>query len=66
MPHKEKNAARQGMGRRHSKRSEKNVQNTERSMDGHRNRKGGYALLQKSNYQIMTWRYNKIPVQRTT
>jgi len=42
MPHKGKNAARQGMGRRHSKRSEENVQNTERSIDGHRNRKGGY------------------------
>ena len=43
MPHKGKNAARQGMGRRHSKRSEKNVQNTEGGIDGHRNRKGRYA-----------------------
>ena len=42
-PYKGKSAARQGMGRRYSKRSEENVQNTERSIDGYRNRKGGYA-----------------------
>ena len=43
MPHKGKSAVRQGMGRRYSKRSKENVQNTERSMDRYRNRKGGYA-----------------------
>jgi len=43
MPHKGKSAARQGMGRRYSKRSEENVQNTERSMNRHRNRKGRYV-----------------------
>ena len=42
-PHKGKSTTRQGIGRRYSKRSEENVQNTERSIDGHRNRKGGYA-----------------------
>jgi len=42
-PHKEKSAARQDIGRRYSKRSEENVQNTERSMDRHRNRKDGYV-----------------------
>ena len=34
MPHKGISTARQGMGRRYSKRSEENIQNTERSMDG--------------------------------
>jgi len=39
VPHKGKSTARQGTGRRYSKRSEENVQNTERSMDRYRNRK---------------------------
>ena len=38
MSHKGKSTARQGTGRRHSKRSEENIQNTERSIDEHRNR----------------------------
>ena len=42
-PHKGKSTTRQGIGKRYSKRSEENVQNTERSIDGHRNRKGRYA-----------------------
>ena len=41
--YKGKSAARQGMGRRYSKRSEENIQNIKRSMDGYRNRKGGYT-----------------------
>ena len=40
--YKGKSAARQGTGRRYSKRSEENIQNTERSIDRHRNRKGRY------------------------
>ena len=45
---KGKSAARQGTGRRYSKRSEENIQNTERSMDRHRNRKDGYAQRHNS------------------
>ena len=41
-PHKGKSIARQGTGRRYNKRSEENIQNTERSIDRHRNRKGRY------------------------
>ena len=48
MPHKGKSTARQGIGRRYSKRSEENIQNTERSMDRHRNRKGGYTQRHNS------------------
>jgi len=43
IPHKGKSTTRQGMDRRYSKRSKENVQNTERSMNGHRNRKGKYT-----------------------
>ena len=38
IPHKGKNTVRQGISRRYSKRSEENIQNTERSIDEHRNR----------------------------
>jgi len=43
MPYKGKSTAKRCMGRRYSKRSEENVQNTERSIDRYRNRKGGYT-----------------------
>jgi len=46
--HKGKSIARQGTGRRYSKRSEENIQNTERSIDEHRNRKGRYAQRHNS------------------
>ena len=46
--HKGKSTARQGMGRRYSKRSKENIQNTERSMNGHRNRKDGYVQRHNS------------------
>jgi len=42
-PYKEKSIAKRYMGRRYSKRSEENIQNTERSIDRYRNRKGGYT-----------------------
>ena len=43
MSYKGKSTARQGTGRRYCKRSEKDVQNTKRSMDGHRNRKSRHT-----------------------
>ena len=42
-PHKEKSTAKRYTGRRYSKRSKENIQNTKGGMDGHKNRKGGYA-----------------------
>jgi len=53
--YKGKSAARQGTGRRYSKRSEENIQNTERSMDRHRNRKDGYAQRHNSKSAPKQW-----------
>ena len=41
--HKGKSIAKRYIGRRYSKRSEENVQNTEGGMDRHRNKKGRYT-----------------------
>ena len=46
--HKGKSTEKRCMGRRYSKRSEENIQNTERSIDKHRNRKGRYTQRHNS------------------
>ena len=43
VPYKGKSTAKRCTGRRYSKRSEENVQNTEGGMDRHRNKKGRYT-----------------------
>ena len=48
VPHKGKSTTRQSIGKRYSKRSEEKVQNTKRSVDRHRNRKGRYVRRHNS------------------
>ena len=60
MPYKGKSTAKRRTGRRYSKRSEKNVQNTKRSIDRHRNRKGGYARRHNSKSTPRQWHNRNI------